>query len=298
MRKNGLIISIFILTLGCFIFFSIQTKGNSDEEAALADPKISLVSNSTGSIEIPVLMYHILLPGRNDSISIDPVRFKEQMLALASSGYNTITEAELLDYLEQKAALPEKPILITFDDGYLSNYTEAFPILKELNMKASIYVVASRIFEDSGSIAGEYPKISWKQAREMKGTISIQSHTWDSHSKQNNVQLQSRGLITGPMQMENGQETQAEFEERVYADFMASKNAIEQNVGTQVTAISYPYGDYSADTIRLAEKAGYKMAFTVNSGMNSQSSLPFELKRITADGGYSGAELINRIEAN
>ncbi|MBF6633651.1 MAG: polysaccharide deacetylase family protein [Planococcus sp. (in: Bacteria)] len=243
-------------------------------------------------------MYHILLPGRNDSISIDPVRFKEQMLALASSGYNTITEAELLDYLEQKAALPEKPILITFDDGYLSNYTEAFPILKELNMKASIYVVASRIFEDSGSIAGEYPKISWKQAREMKGTISIQSHTWDSHSKQNNVQLQSRGLITGPMQMENGQETQAEFEERVYADFMASKNAIEQNVGTQVTAISYPYGDYSADTIRLAEKAGYKMAFTVNSGMNSQSSLPFELKRITADGEYSGVELINRIEAN
>src|SRR5690606_30612784 len=176
MRKIGLIISIFILAFSCFVFFSIQNTGNSNEEATLADPKIGLVSNSTGSIEIPVLMYHILLPGRNDSISVDPARFKEQMLALASAGYNTITEAELLDYLEQKAALPEKPILITFDDGYLSNYTEAFPILKELNMKASIYVVASRIFEDSGSIAGEYPKISWKQAREMKGTISIQSH--------------------------------------------------------------------------------------------------------------------------
>lgn len=288
---------MFILMMGCFAFFSIQNKGNSEDGVSLTGLSVSQVSNNTSSNEIPVLMYHLLLPGRNDSISVDPVRFKEQMLALKSSGYTTITETELSDHLEQETPLPEKPILITFDDGYLSNYTEAFPILKRLDMKASIYVVASRIFEDSGSIAGEYPKISWQQAREMRGTISIQSHTWDSHSKQNNDQGQNRGLITGRMQLENGIETQKEFEGRVFEDLIAAKNAIEQNVGTQVTAISYPYGDYSTDTIRLAEKAGYKMAFTVNSGLNSQNSLPFELKRIIANGAYSGDELINIIEA-
>ena len=297
MRNIGFIVSILFLVGICFSFFSFQAKGSSHDNVSISNSKISQVSNGTNAVEIPVLMYHILIPGRNDSISIDPLRFEEQMLALKSFGYTTITENELLSHLEQNTALPKKPVLITFDDGYLSNYTEAFPILKELDMKASIYVVASRIFEDSGFTAGEYQKISWQQAREMAGTISIQSHTWDAHSKKTNFQGNNRGLITGRMLLDTELETQQEFEDRVYADFVASKKAIEENVGTQATAISYPYGDYSADTTRLAEKAGYKMAFTVNSGVNSQSSLPFELKRITANGEYSGEKLIEVIES-
>src|SRR5689334_15319048 len=72
--------------------------------------------------EIPVLMYHILIEGRNDGLSVDPMRFKEQMTALKEAGYNTITVFELDDYLKNGTLLPTKPILITFDDGYISNY--------------------------------------------------------------------------------------------------------------------------------------------------------------------------------
>lgn len=264
---------------------------------SIASPEIIEVSNDIAALEVPVLMYHILIPGRNDTISIDPARFKEQMLALKSAGYTCITENELLNYVEQTSALPKKPILITFDDGYISNYTEAFPVLKELDMKASVYVIASRIFENDGFTADEYEKISWQQAREMAGTISIQSHTWDSHSKQWNTKGQNRGLIASPTQIDKRLEKQKEFEDRIYTDFVASKNTFEDNLGTEVTAISYPYGDYSEDTIRLAEKAGYKLAFTVSSGVNTQSSAPFELKRITADGAYSGKKLIEVIES-
>ena len=260
--------------------------------------KIKQISSEVPAVEVPVLMYHTLVSGRNDSISIDPAQFKEQMLALKSAGYTSITENDLLAHLEQGAALPKNPVLITFDDGYISTYTEAFPVLKKLEMKASIYVITSRIFETHGFTAGEYEKISWQQAREMTGTMSIQSHTWDSHLKLKNFQGQKRGLIASRLQLAKGLETQEAFEERVYADFAASKNAIEKNTGAEVTALSYPYGDYTADTIRLAEKAGFKMAFTVRDGVNRQSSSPFELMRITVSGEYSGKELIETIESH
>ncbi|MCH4827378.1 MAG: polysaccharide deacetylase family protein [Planococcus sp. (in: firmicutes)] len=243
-------------------------------------------------------MYHILIPGRNDSISVDPVRFKEQMLSLKSAGYTSITKEELLAHLETNAPLPDKSVLITFDDGYISNYTIPFPILKELNMKASIYVIASRIFETNGGTAGEYEKFSWQQARAMTGTMSIQSHTWDSHSKQPDFQQQDRGLITSRLFTDNKLETQQESEDRTFTDLYTAKNTIEKNVGTEVVAISYPYGEYTADTIRLAKKTGYKMAFTIHTGTNTQNSSPFELKRITADGMYSGQELIQLIESD
>lgn len=265
-----------------------------NEEATV----VPISSSKTTPVDIPVLMYHILIPGRNDSISVDPVRFKEQMFSLKSAGYTSITEEELLAHLETNAPLPDKPVLITFDDGYISNYTLAFPILKELNMKASIYVIASRIFETNGITAGEYEKFSWQQAREMTGTMSIQSHTWDSHSKQPDFQQLDRGLITSPLFTDNKLETQQEFEDRTFTDLSTAKNTIEKNVGTEVVAISYPYGEYTADTIRLAKKAGYKMAFTIHNGTNTQNSSPFELKRITADGMYSGQELIQRIESD
>ncbi|ANU10168.1 hypothetical protein A1A1_12662 [Planococcus antarcticus DSM 14505] len=271
---------------------------NQAKIISITSPKIEQVSNEVSTVEVPVLMYHILIPGKNDSVSIDPVRFKEQMLALRSAGYTSITENDLLSHLEQGTVLPEKPVLITFDDGYISNYTEAFPVLKELDMKASIYVIASRIFENDGFTAGEYEKISWQQAREMAGTISIQSHTWDSHSKRPDYQGRSRGLIASPIDIDTKLETQKEFEDRVYTDLAASKKAIEKNVGTKVTALSYPYGDYTADTIRLAKKAGYKMAFTVRSGVNFSNSAPFELTRTTANGSYSGNQLIKLIESH
>ncbi len=261
-------------------------------------PKLATVSNSIEPLQIPVLMYHILLPNRNDTISVDPRRFKQQMLALKAAGYTSITENQFLSYPKDNTPLPQKPILITFDDGYLNNFTEAYPILKRLNMHASMYVIASRISETDGFTEGEYEKISWQQAREMKGTMSIQSHTWDSHSKQLTIEDQSRGLITNRLHLNTGLETQQEFENRTYNDLLVAKKAIEKNVGTEVVAISYPYGEYTADTIRLAEKVGYQMAFTIHNGPNTQSSPLFELNRFTVDGNYSGEQLVQVIESN
>ncbi|HSI68183.1 MAG TPA: polysaccharide deacetylase family protein [Planococcus sp. (in: firmicutes)] len=261
---------------------------------AAADLKTS--ANAPG---IPVLMYHILLEGRNDSISVDPERFREHMAAIRAAGYTTITDYELADHLENDQPLPDKPILITFDDGYKSTYTEAFPVLKDLGMKATVNVIASRIFESPNTLhPEEYEKITWPEARLMKGTVTIQGHTWDSHHKKMDHHNEYKGVITGRSAYGLETESQADFETRVLEDFLLCKETIEEKMGYEAVSLAYPYGEYSADTIRLAQQAGFKMAFTVKSGLvNSATSKKFELNRITANGAFSGEQLLAAIES-
>ena len=247
-------------------------------------------------IEIPVLMYHILLEGQNNSISVDPARFREQMQAIKAAGYQTITDYEVYDFLINEEPLPKNPILITFDDGYKSNYTDAYPILNELGMKATIYVITSRIFDEPNIQNGEWEKLTWNDAREMSGTILIQSHTWDSHRMVIGKDGFDRGLIASPVYFNGVLESLTEYEDRVLSDLIQSKKVIEEKLGYKVISIAYPYGDYSLDTVRLAQQAGYKLAFTVKDGTVRKGDPILELERITADGSYSGEELVNVIE--
>jgi len=248
------------------------------------------------NVEIPVLMYHSLIDGLNTSLSVDPERFREQMVALKNRGYNTITDFDLINFLEKGSPLPDNPILITFDDGYKSNYSEVYPVLKELGMKATIYVITSRIFEDVTILPGESEKITWQDAREMMGTMLIQSHTWDSHKMVMSATGAKRGMIASPTAINGNIESQQEYETRIYKDLVQSKKAIEENLGYEVVSIAYPYGDYSQVTINMALNAGYKMGFAVRDGVVNKEDHLFKLDRIQVYGSYSGEELINVIE--
>lgn len=296
---------LYIHTNGLFEKADSDTIGKISVEiastpvVAAGDSEKTELTASTLQPNIPVLMYHILLDGRNDVISVDPQRFREQMLAIRSAGYSTITDYELADHLEYNLPLPAKPILITFDDGYKSTYTEAFPVLKELGMKASVNVIASRIFESQNTLhPDEYEKITWPEARLMEGTVTIQAHTWDSHHKKLDYRNEYKGVISGRLSYGVEMESQENFEKRVLEDFIVSKKTIEKKLGYEVVSLAYPYGQYSDDTIRLAQKAGYKIAFTVKSGLvNSKSAKAFELNRITANGAFTGEELLAAIES-
>ncbi|WP_394238807.1 stalk domain-containing protein [Niallia oryzisoli] len=263
------------------LFSSMEEDQNNDQEV---------------NADIPVLMYHSLIDNLNTSLSVDPERFREQMAALKTRGYNTITDYDLLNFLEKGTPLPDNPILITFDDGYKSNYSEAYPVLKELGLKATIYVITSRIFEDVTILPGESEKITWKDAREMMGTMLIQSHTWDSHKMVMSATGAERGLIASPIIINGHVESQQEYETRIYEDLVQSKKAIEEKLGYEVVSIAYPYGDYSQETINMALNAGYKMGFAVRDGVVNKEDHLFKLDRIQVYGSYSGEELINVIE--
>ena len=103
------------------------------------------ITNAQQEIKVPIILYHNItkdpaLEG-NPLLNITPENFQIHMQTLKDNGWNTISFEDYYNYVKNNTPLPTNPIIITFDDGYLSNYTYAFPILKNLQMKATIFTI-------------------------------------------------------------------------------------------------------------------------------------------------------------
>lgn len=246
--------------------------------------------------QIPILMYHHFEEEGINSTTVHPKNFEEQMKAIKEEGYETITFGQLIAFLNHEGTLPEKPILITMDDGYESNYKYAYPILKELNMKAAIFLITSKIRrEEEKHLEDGLPKLSWEQIHEMSesGLIEFHSHTHDSHKKYMKGKKEV-AYLAGPIVKENGElETQEEYEQRIMNDLLLSKKLIEKNIGQPVTVLCYPYGAYSETSEKVAKEVGFLATVTVNKGIISKGNSPFLLKRINVDGSYTAWDLID-----
>ena len=152
-----------------------STKANPAKVAT--PPSELVVDGQIRSAHVPMLMYHYLSepPTGSDKIrrdlSVTPARFAAHLDRLQSEGYTTISLYALMDYLTHGAPLPAKPVILTFDDGYLDNYTNAFPLLKAHGMTATFFVITDFLDEKRP----EY--MSWEMAREMLAAgMSIESH--------------------------------------------------------------------------------------------------------------------------
>lgn len=228
-------------------------------------------------VDIPILVYHDLAYNRYDTLAVDPVRFQEQMTLLKEQGYTTITERDLLLYLQGEKNLPTKPILIHFDDGYENTYHHAYPVLKELGMKATYYLVGATVKAKTADHEPyPTPHLSWEQIQEMheSGVISFESHTFDLHG--NGVSVQYKG------------ETDTLYQQRLLDDFIQSKKLIEDKLGTTVLALAYPFGDYNDTADEMAKKAGYGLTMTMDEGKVTLGDSPYKLKRIYVSGADHG----------
>lgn len=229
-------------------------------------------------VKVPIILYHNIadvVPGEeyNALLNIPPDLFEVHMKALLQAGYTPITYGEYYEYVEHGAALPDKPILITFDDGYWSNYKYAYPVLKELGMKATIFVITDR----RGKTLSKNPHFSWNQAKEMQdsGVIDIQSHT---HSHE---------ILTGLLDFD------------VYFELKTSKNLIEQKLGKKCSVLSFPQGIAGQREIQTAKYAGYLVLNKVgDQGVNRKEEGLDELKRISVRADYTGEKLVQVLQEN
>ena len=170
------------------------------------------------------------------------------MQYLHDEGYTTITMDELYDYVAHGKDLPDKPVLITFDDGYIDNYEHALPILKEYNMKATLFMITGAF--------GESRFVNVEQLKEMQANgIDIQSHTVNHKDLRNMSLEQARDELIG------------------------SKAVLEDRMGHPVRYIAYPGGFANKDIDRIAEESGYRMAFTVQAGNVEPGQDLFNLPR-------------------
>jgi len=205
---------------------------------------------------IPILMYHHLLDLDADAseelraYTAAPADFAAQMAYLAGQGYHTIHFSDLLAYFDEGRPLPEKPVIITFDDGWVDVYTIAYPILKEHQMTATFFIPTNWI----GNVEGE---ISWAQIEEL----SRNGFEFGSHS------------FTHPYLTTADPETLA-------MELELPKKALEEHIGKPVIALAYPFGLYDQTVIQATEKAGYTVAVTIDPGQWVSKENLLTLRRI------------------
>ena len=199
--------------------------------------------------KILVLNYH-QVQNSHHSLAMPIADFDAQMEYLSSHGYVTITPDELYSGLNGELELPKKPVLITFDDGYADNYTNAFPILKYYGMRATIFVIPAFV--------GKYKNyLTWEEMREMQDSgISIQSHTLNHYK-----------LEELP-------------DDEIRSELLNSKQILEENLGQPVEFLAYPTGTYNLHIAGIAKAVGYKGAYTIKYGNVDLGSNLFALERV------------------
>ena len=191
---------------------------------------------SSPDVYLPILMYHDVSPSGTEPgpYSVSEEKFRSDMEYLHENGYKTITADALIAYKALGARPDDKTVMITFDDGYATNYTTAYPILKELQLKATIAVIGYNI--ESGNFASF---MTPDQARELQqsGVIDIQSHTYDLHHGEDitDTPPYGRGIYR------NSNETKADYQKRLRNDLEKSQQFLE-SIGSELKLIAFPYG--------------------------------------------------------
>ncbi len=276
----------------------LVTSENAEKQAE-AVAKVVKMDDSSYTKRVPVLMYHDLAVQKSDnSLVISAEQFENQIKALSEEGYTGISITQLIDYVEKGVELPDKPVLITFDDGYTSNYELAYPILEKYNMKATIFVIGVSVGKDKYKSTDNNitPHFSYEQAREMidSGLIDIQSHTFDMHQWSAFEQGKARSNI-----MPFEKEKESDYISLLKNDISSSQKEILEGTGTEMTALAYPLGKYNTLTEVVLGRMDIKATFTVQSGTNTViKGLPQSLRAmkrygITED--ISPEELIKMI---
>ncbi|MDR1101851.1 MAG: polysaccharide deacetylase family protein [Clostridiales bacterium] len=230
--------------------------------------------------KIPILLYHnikeVIQADEDLLLNITPRNFSLHLETLKKNGYNTISFNEYYEYIEKSKPLPSKPIIISFDDGYISNYFYAYPMLKRSGMKATIFVVTSRMGAkvNDGVV---YEHFSWKEAIEMQdsGIIDIESHS-DTHRDMSNSSI-----------------SDMQFEMR------RSKYLIEKNMDKECNIFAFPYGGNTLEAHNLGKNAGYKVLCLLGDAKASNYKNGIvTLQRITISGDWTGAQLLKAIGEN
>ena len=252
------------------------------------------------SAEVPILMYHNLADEANGDATMSVDAFAAQIRALSEAGYTAISFDQLQAYVYEGASLPEKPVMITFDDGYLSNYELAYPILQQYGMQATIFVIGVSVGKDTYKDTGEAmtPHFSMEQAAEMvsSGLISVQSHTYDMHQWE---PFEPDGPVRANILPLEG-EDEHDYVAALTADFTRSRQELEAATGETVDVLAYPSGLYSTLTQVTLQELGVRVTLSTESGINTVvRGLPqtlYAMKRLGMTEEISGADLLALLE--
>ncbi len=229
--------------------------------------KAAAMENSPDTV--PVLMYHHMLSKKDQSqyatntIVTFAEDFEEQLRWLKTEGYQSISPDELVAWFYDDAPLPKKAVMLTFDDGYMSNYIYAYPLLKQYGFSAVIFSVTGKISEQP--VAFQANQVNMLDAESMLAGGDVfyyASHTHDLHT----LHGKHSALVDASAST-------------VQADITQSLQALQAYPSVAPAVFSYPYGNYSDAVIDVLKQNGIRLAFRATKGKLTRKSDPYALPR-------------------
>ena len=246
-------------------------------------------------IQLPIIMYHGVLekPDAWGTYVISVSELESDLQQIQKAGYHTVTIEELIDYVYDGAPLPEKPILLTFDDGYYNNYLYVYPLLQKYDMKAVLSIIGK--YTDLYSVSREenpvYSHVTWRQVREMaeSGLVEIQNHSYNLHTIDK----------TRSASMKVSGETLGHYTTTLVADAIRLQRLIDEQIQQLPQAYTYPYGLVSEESIPILREAGFRCTLCCMAGMNTITRDPgclVLMKRLLRPHGTGVAELLQKYD--
>ncbi len=255
-----------ILASGCHPKAKAPVSQNSGAAPTQTAADLDAVKEIPGRISIaamdrrvPVIMFHDVVPQRGPgSVWFDDTQaeFLSQMQFIHDNNLVPITVKQLYDHLVKGTDVPVNAICLTFDDNYLGFYQYAYPILKQFNYPAAMFVHTNYVGDEQGS----HPKMNWQQLQTLVkgGLVTIGAHT-ESH----------------PLDMTTLTDHQQTTE------IAGSKVILEKHLGVPIDFMAWPNGKFNQTSIDIAQKAGYKMAFAMDHGFAEESPNMFAIHRFS-----------------
>ncbi len=262
--------------------------------SAMTIRTVSVLSAVNG-VELPIVMYHQLTKSesRAGKYVLTVEQFEKDLQFLKRNGYETVSVNQLLAFSEGKDDLPEKAIMITFDDGCETLYSYALPLLKEYGFNAVGFAVGA--LADSYTELDDhnlnYSCLNWAEIKEMcDGVIvDIQSHSYDLHK---NTAERSGAK-------KKYSETFEQYSEFLSADAAKMKEKMIENVGKSPIAFAYPFGSYSTESAEILAECGIRMALTCEERVNiikkAESEWLFRLGRYNRPHGISSESFFEKM---
>ena len=247
-------------------------------------------------VHLPILMYHSVLknPQRTGKYVITPKKLEEDIIYLKNNGYETVSLKQVTKYVYNGEPLPEKPIMITFDDGMYNNLEYVLPILEKHDACAVFAVVGSYTdeYSESNVTNTNYSYLRWCDIAGLleTGRVEFASHSYDLH----NISAKRYGTA------KNKSESSLDFISLFHEDTQKMQSAFSANCIFTPYAYAYPLGNFSKESERVLKKMGFLASFSCIEGINvitqDDPDCLYLLKRYNRDGRLSTEKFFQKIK--
>ena len=252
----------------------------------------SAVETTEITVKLPILMYHHLSEKQSklNKYTVSVEEFENDLKYIQENGYTTVGLQDIINFVSG-GKLPEKPIMITFDDGYLSVYKYAFPKLCERNMKAVVNVIGkyTQMYSNISDHNVNYAHITFEQLKEMNGSglIEIGNHTYDLHKTTDRLGIQRKSG-----------ESLDDYKSVIISDLTEAQNLIKDNVGITPIAFAYPFGKIPKDALPILKELGFVAVFSCYEKANILTGDPeqlYHLNRVNRPHGKSAEKILTAL---